>query len=77
MKGQVRVWSGATGNLLVDTGMVNAFDLNGVGLAECKAIDPALTGGLAVIEVSRMIDLVPEDGPGVYTNIGTISIARN
>jgi len=77
MRGQLRLWSGISGALLVDTGLVNAPDLNGLGLAEFKAIDPGMTGGLSILELSRTIDLTPDDGPGVYTNIGTISISRN
>jgi len=61
----------------VDSGLVESTHVNSLFSSSGPQFDCAATGGVLRLDFSRTISLTPDNGPGVYQNIGTITVSRN
>jgi hypothetical protein len=65
------------GEKLWNSGMVPAEKLNGIFNPAGPSFQVAQTGGLLRVDLGRKISIKPEVGPGIYENVGVISVNRN
>ncbi len=77
LNGQFALYNDQTGSSLFDSGMLPIAKLNGMFTASGPNFQVAQTGGLMRLDLGRQIVIDPTVGPGVYENVGTITVVRN
>ena len=77
LNGEVAIYNNGTGVSLFDTGLLAISKLNALFQASGPNFGAAQTGGVMRVDFSRQILLTPSTGPGVYQNVGTITVMRN
>ena len=77
MDGQLRFFNNATAQLLYDSGMIKAADLNSLGGSNGPKFTTGQSGGVMRLDFSRQLQVTPQVGPGQYQNVGTITVLRN
>ena len=61
----------------MDTGLVPIGSLNSMFSGSGRPFTTNSTGGGMAIEFTRQINVKPENGQGVYENVGMIKVSRN
>ena len=77
LNGQVTIYNGRTGNSLFDTGLIAITKLNGLFQASGPNFGSAQTAGVMRVDFARELTLTPATGPGIYQNVGSITVMRN
>ena len=57
--------------------MVGIASLNGMFQPSGPNFGADKTGGVMRLDFGRKISITPSPGPGVYQNVGTITVIRN
>ncbi len=77
LNGQFALFNDQSGASLYDSGMLPIAKLNGLFTASGPNFQVAQTGGIMRLDLGRQIVIDPTVGPGVYENVGTITVVRN
>jgi hypothetical protein len=77
VQSRLQLYNNATMASLFDSGLVESTHVNSLFSSSGPQFDCAATGGVLRLDFSRTISLTPDNGPGVYQNIGTITVSRN
>ena len=77
LQGQMAFYNNASTKSLYDSGMVKIGALNNMFQPSGPSFGAAQTGGVMRVDFSRQISITPATGPGVYQNVGTITVIRN
>lgn len=77
LHGEVSVYNGRTETSLYDTGLLAIAKLNGLFQASGPSFGSAQTAGVMRVDFTRQLTLTPTTGPGVYQNVGNITVMRN
>lgn len=77
LNGQMAFFNNLTSAPLYDSGMVGIANLNTMFQPSGPSFGAAQTGGVMRLDFSRQISVTAATGPGVYQNVGTITVIRN
>ncbi len=77
LRGQFGLYNDKTGARIYDSGMVPIDNLNEMFTASGPNFQVAQTNGVLRLQFGRQITITPTVGPGVYENVGKITIVRN
>ena len=77
LNAQFQIYNNTTSNLLYNTGMNPIAGYNTAFQASGPNFGAAQTGGVMRVDFSRQIQITPQTGPGVYQNVGSITVMRN
>ena len=77
LRGQVQIYNNAANQLLFDTGLMKAVEINNVFQSSGPSFGTKATSGVMRMDFGREVDITPDVGPGEYQNIGTILVIRN
>lgn len=77
LEAQLAFFNDQTGKTIFDSEMVPAEKLNGIFNPSGPSFEVAATGGLMRLDLGRKISINPEVGPGLYQNVGLITVIRN
>ncbi len=77
LNGEMAFYNNAVAAPLYDSGMVGIANLNNMFQPSGPSFGAAQTGGVMRVDFSRQISITPSTGPGVYQNVGTITVIRN
>ena len=77
LQGELAFYNNATSTPLYDSGMVGIASLNGMFQPSGPNFGADKTGGVMRLDFGRKISITPSTGPGVYQNVGTITVIRN
>ena len=77
LNGQFALFNDQSGSSLYDSGMLPIAKLNSLFTASGPNFQVAQTGGIMRLQLGRQIVIDPTVGPGVYENVGTITVVRN
>jgi hypothetical protein len=74
---QMAFYNNATSTSLYDSGMVGIASLNTIFQPSGPSFGAAQTGGVMRLDFIRQISVTAATGPGIYQNVGTITVIRN
>jgi hypothetical protein len=77
LRAQVQLYNNADNGLLFDSGLMKAVYINSVFQASGPSFGPKLTSGVMRMDFARAADITDDVGPGLYQNVGTITVVRN
>jgi len=77
LQGELAFYNNASSKSLYDSGLVGIANLNTMFQPSGPSFGAAQTGGVMRVDFSRQISITPATGPGVYQNVGTVTVIRN
>jgi hypothetical protein len=77
MEGELVFQNGLTGATLFDTGVLDQSRLSNLSDLIPHAFGVGETGGFLIVQIRRVVTVSRNAGPGIYENIGTITVVRN
>ena len=77
LSARLQVYNEDAWTQLMDTGLVPIGSLNSMFSGSGRPFTTNSTGGGMAIEFTRQINVKPENGQGVYENVGMIKVSRN
>ena len=77
LQGELKFFNNATSTPLYDSGLVGIANLNGMFNPSGPNFAADKTGGVMRVDFTRQIAITPSTGPGLYQNVGVITVSRN
>jgi hypothetical protein len=77
LRGQFALFNDFSGARIFDSGMVPINSLNAMFRPSGPNFQVAQTNGVLRLQFGRQIIITPTVGPGVYENVGKITVVRN
>lgn len=77
LEGGLSFYNDQADEQIYSSGLMPAKDLNGAFEPSGPSFEVDFTGGLMRLDLTRRITITPNVGPGVYENVGVITVIRN